>query len=66
MLFTWDTLNLCIIFRSWNIRGTTSLVLSLIAIAALTAGYEFVRDQARLYELRLANSNKSGGISKSS
>lgn len=55
MLFTWDPKNLCIIFRTWHVRGPVSLVLSLLAIVALTAGYEFVRDQARRYELSLAN-----------
>ena len=50
MLFTWDTSNLCIIFRQWRITGTTSLLLSLAAIALLTAGYEAVREISRQYE----------------
>ncbi len=50
MLFTWDTTNLCIIFRQWHIRSTLSLLLSLIAVAALTAGYELVREMSRQYE----------------
>ncbi|KAK6501811.1 hypothetical protein TWF481_009634 [Arthrobotrys musiformis] len=53
MLFTWDPTNLCIIFRSWHVRGTVSLVFSLLAIVALTAGYEFVREVSRRYEARL-------------
>ncbi|RVD85849.1 uncharacterized protein DFL_004154 [Arthrobotrys flagrans] len=53
MLFTWDPTNLCIIFRSWHVRGTVSLVFSLLAIVALTAGYEFVREISRQYEARL-------------
>lgn len=52
MLFTWDTTNLCIVFRSWRITDTTSLVLSLVAVMALTAGYEAVREAGRRYELR--------------
>ena len=50
MLFTWDSTNLCIIFRQWHIHSTLSLVLSLVAVAALTAGYELVRDMSRRYE----------------
>ena len=43
MLFTWDTTNLCIISKHWHIRSNMSLVLSLLAIVALTAGYEYLR-----------------------
>ena len=50
MLFTWDPTDLCIIFRSWHVRSTGSLVLSLIAVALLTAGYELVREVSRRYE----------------
>jgi solute carrier family 31 (copper transporter), member 1 len=53
MLFTWDTTNLCIIFQSWRITGIGTLILSLLAVIALTAGYEAVREASRRYELRL-------------
>ncbi|KAK6340657.1 hypothetical protein TWF696_008982 [Orbilia brochopaga] len=53
MLFTWDTNNLCIIFRTWHVRGPVSLMLSLLAIVAMTAGYEFVREVSRRYEAKL-------------
>lgn len=52
MLFTWDTTNLCIVFRQWHVRGPGSLVLSLLAIVAITAGYEALRSVARRYEDR--------------
>ena len=50
MLFTWDTSNLCIIFHWWRITGLFSLLVSLAAVAALTAGYELVREASRRYE----------------
>jgi len=50
MLFTWNTENLCIIFSKWHIRSTLSLLVSLVAVALLTAGYEFVREASRRYE----------------
>ena len=50
MLFTWSTHNLCIVFRQWRITGPMSLLLSLVAIALLTAGYECVREVSRKYE----------------
>ena len=50
MLFTWDTTNLCIIFHWWHITSTLTLLISLVAIAILTAGYEVVREVSRKYE----------------
>lgn len=50
MLFTWETNNLCIIFRSWHIRSTAGLIISLIGVALLTAGYEAVREASRRHE----------------
>jgi copper transporter 1 len=50
MLFTWSTDNLCIVFRGWHIRNNFTLILSLLAIVALCAGYEAVREVSRRYE----------------
>ncbi|KAF2397610.1 Ctr-domain-containing protein [Trichodelitschia bisporula] len=50
MLFTWDTTDLCIVFHGWHISSTLSLIASLLAIVALTAGYESVRELSRRYE----------------
>ena len=50
MLFTWDTTNLCIVFRQWHVRSTAGLVLSLLAVVALGAGYELLREGIRRYE----------------
>ena len=58
MLFTWDTNNLCIIFRQWRITGTMSLIFSLLGVVALTAGYEVVREISRRYEMRCARESK--------
>ncbi|KIV84684.1 hypothetical protein PV11_00453 [Exophiala sideris] len=50
MLFTWSSENLCIVFRQWRVTSTFSLILSLLAIVLLTAGYECVREISRRYE----------------
>ena len=50
MLFTWNTENLCIVFRQWHIDSTFTLVVSLLAIVALAAGYEALREGIRQYE----------------
>ena len=54
MLFTWSTKNLCIIFPGWHVRGTASLLVSLLAVIILTAGYEAVREASRRYEISSA------------
>jgi len=59
MLFTWDTTNLCIVFPSWRVTGTFSLIWSLIAVVALTAGYEAIREVSRRYEERAAENVKN-------
>ncbi len=51
MLFTWNTRNLCIVFRQWHIRSTAGLVFSLLAVVALGVGYEALREGIRRYEL---------------
>jgi uncharacterized membrane protein len=50
MLFTWNTENLCIIFRWWHIRSTPGLIFSLLAVVAVTAAYEALRAASRNYE----------------
>ncbi|KAL8672184.1 MAG: hypothetical protein Q9168_003348 [Polycauliona sp. 1 TL-2023] len=50
MLFTWDTTNLCIVFPQWRVSSTFSLIISLLGVILLTAGYEFVREMSRRYE----------------
>ena len=52
MIFTWDTTNLCIIFRWWRITGVFSLLVSLAAVAGITALYELVREASRRYEAK--------------
>ncbi|KAI1737334.1 Ctr copper transporter family-domain-containing protein [Xylaria scruposa] len=55
MLFTWDTTNLCIVFRQWHVTGTASLIFSLLAIVAICAGYEALREGTRKYESWLSS-----------
>ncbi|KAL2756286.1 hypothetical protein ACRALDRAFT_1063728 [Sodiomyces alcalophilus JCM 7366] len=55
MLFTWDTNNLCIVFRQWHIRSTASLLFSLLLVVAITAGYEALRAASRRYETKVNN-----------
>ena len=54
MIFTWDTNNLCVIFDWWQIKGSLSLVVTLVAVALLTAGYEAVREASRRCDVKSA------------
>jgi copper transporter 1 len=56
MLFTWDTTDLCVVFRQWRITSTLSLVVSLVAVVAICAGYEALREGVRRYEAALSRS----------
>ncbi|KAI9845848.1 MAG: hypothetical protein M1837_004529 [Sclerophora amabilis] len=62
MLFTWNTENLCIIFEGWRVTGLFSLIWSLLAVMALTAGYEFVREMSRRYEAKCAEEGAAAPI----
>ncbi|KAH8884423.1 Ctr-domain-containing protein [Thozetella sp. PMI_491] len=53
MLFTWNTENLCIVFRQWHVTSTLSLVVSLLAVLALSMGYEALREGIRRYEVTM-------------
>ncbi|KAF8448309.1 ctr copper transporter [Terfezia claveryi] len=53
MLFTWSTENLCLVFRWWHVTGNFSLIMSLLGVVALSAGYEFLRELTRRLEIRL-------------
>lgn len=50
MLFTLDPNNLCVVFKWWHVRNYLDLLLTIIAIIILSAGYEFVRYRIRILE----------------
>jgi copper transporter 1 len=54
MLFTWDTNNLCIVFKQWHVRGNISLMFSLLAVVLFCVGYEWLRGFIRKYETEAA------------
>ncbi|KAK8082319.1 hypothetical protein PG996_001100 [Apiospora saccharicola] len=54
MLFTWDTKNLCIVFKWWHVRGFPSLLMSLAGVIVICAGYEALRAYIRRYEASTA------------
>ncbi|KAI5786448.1 Ctr copper transporter family-domain-containing protein [Peziza echinospora] len=65
MLFTWNTQNLCLVFRWWHITGGVSLFFSLLGVVVLSAGYEWLRDFTRRFEARI-DATKNGGSEETS
>jgi len=47
MHFTWDTTNLCIVVRQWHVHSILELIISLIAVTTICAGYEGLRQAIR-------------------
>lgn len=50
MLFTWDTQDLCVVFRWWHVRGPWSLLFTLLGVVALGMLYELLRNLARRFD----------------
>ncbi|KAJ1927339.1 copper transpport protein [Tieghemiomyces parasiticus] len=50
MVFNWDTQNVCVLFDSWRINSVESLLVSCLAIIALSAGYELTKQLIRRWE----------------
>lgn len=50
MLFTWDTTDLCVVFRWWHVRGLWSLFFTLLGVVGLGMSYELLRYIARKYD----------------
>lgn len=47
MLFTWDWYNSCVVFRWWHVRSPAGFVVSVVAIVALSMGYEWLKTLSR-------------------
>jgi copper transporter 1 len=52
-LFTWNTQDLCLVFRWWHVTSTFSLIVSLLMVVLLGMGYEYLRELSRRYEARV-------------
>jgi solute carrier family 31 (copper transporter), member 1 len=65
MLFTWDTQDLCVVFRWWHVRGPWSLLFTLLGVVGLGMSYELLRNLALKFDessasVRLASPNSDG------
>ncbi|KAG8950716.1 hypothetical protein FRC03_012752 [Tulasnella sp. 419] len=54
MLWNWETVDTCVVFRSWHVTSTTTFVLSFLAIASISIFFEWLKQVAIAYDKRLA------------
>lgn len=47
MIFNWDTKGMCVVFPWWHVKTHLGMVLTVIAVVAISAGYEYVRKLSR-------------------
>lgn len=65
MLFTWDPTDLCVVFKWWHVRTTFGFILTLVTIAALSAGYEYLRYRIRLIDNSYREALEMSGLPRS-
>lgn len=46
MLFTWDWRNTCVVFKWWHVKTPLGFVATLVAIVAVSMGYEWLKTLA--------------------
>ncbi|KDQ21751.1 hypothetical protein BOTBODRAFT_26178 [Botryobasidium botryosum FD-172 SS1] len=70
MLWNTNIVDTCIVFAEWHVRSTLTFLLSLLAVAAIGVGYEWLREAQRKFDLHVAtrlvqkrNANAAGGSS---
>ncbi|KAL2198977.1 Ctr copper transporter family-domain-containing protein [Corynascus similis CBS 632.67] len=66
MLFTWDSTDLCVVFRQWHVTSHLGLAATLVAVVAICAGYEALREAVRRYEATLARRIETAPLPRSS
>ncbi|TXT07363.1 hypothetical protein VHUM_03083 [Vanrija humicola] len=54
MLWNNQVADTCVVFRSWHISGWTGMVVSCLAIVAISVGYAALLAHTRAYERRVA------------
>ncbi|KAG5365431.1 Copper transport protein [Yarrowia sp. C11] len=47
MIFNWDTKGMCVVFPWWHVKTHVGMVLTVVAVVFISAGYEYVRKLSR-------------------
>lgn len=58
MLFTWDWKNTCVVFQWWHIKTYSHFLVSFVAIAALAASYEYLKEVIDRWEINVLQSSR--------
>jgi len=61
MLWNWETVDTCIVFRSWHVSSNATFVISFFIVALIGVSYEWLRQVQTSYELRVARSLAAAG-----
>ncbi|KAL7410226.1 Ctr copper transporter family-domain-containing protein [Mrakia frigida] len=56
MLWNWQVVDTCVIFRSWHITSTFTMILSCLVVALMAFGYELLQSKINIYNRRVATS----------
>ncbi|KAG9038675.1 hypothetical protein FRB95_000265 [Tulasnella sp. JGI-2019a] len=60
MLWNWETVDTCIVFRSWHVSSKSTFVVSFLIVALIGVMYEWLREVQRVYDTRIARSLAKG------
>lgn len=47
MIFNWDTKGMCVVFPWWHVKTHVGMVITVVAVVIMSAGYEYVRKISR-------------------
>lgn len=47
MIFNWDTKGMCVVFPWWHVKTHLGMILTVVAVVFISAGYEYVRKLSR-------------------
>lgn len=61
MTFTWDWHNTCVVFKWWHVKTPFGLMLTLVLLVALAAGYEWARARCAVLDAAQGMSRGDAG-----
>jgi len=62
MLWNYQIVDTCIVFRSWHVSSTTSFVLSFFAIVAIGVFYEWLRSYQKVVDRKIVAVESKGKV----
>ncbi|KAG8871424.1 hypothetical protein FRB97_008704, partial [Tulasnella sp. 331] len=60
MLWNWETVDTCIVFRSWHVSSTSTFIISFLIVALIGVFYEWLREVKSAYDIQTARTLARG------